>query len=293
MIVYEDISFGTTCDNQCEHCQPQDDTTSYTLAGLLGQVEGLDDVENLALVGGEPTLHDDLISFVSRIREQGARRIKLVSNARRLGDIDVLSQLTEVGCRVFEVKVEGSRPEVHDAVTGVAGSFEETLTGLENLLDLGRSEENEDTLLVAVRVGVRGANLGDLVPVVSLLTSLGVDRILFERKSTDFSMPKGALIVANALKVATLNRTWSQSEGFPPCIMKGCERHVSECLDPRPRPGEKPKGCQKCDYEPFCSGPPAGYARARGSKEFRAVSNAPYIEDIQRLSATRFSLDHA
>jgi len=289
MIFYRTISFGSACNNRCVGCEAEGDMTSPSLDGLIRQVDGLDNLENVAFLGGEPTLFSDLISLVSQIRARGAKRIKLVSNGRRLGDMDFLAGLVDAGCRVFEVKIEGSRPEVHEAVTGTRDSFGETLQGLENLGSLGRSAEYGDTLLVAARVGVTETNLGDLVPIVSLLTSFGVDRIVLACRSCDFSMADGAVMVTTAIKVATLNRTWAQSEGFPPCLMGGCERHVSELLDPRPRSGEKPKGCLKCDYEGFCGGPPARYLQERGPKEFRTVSGSSYLEDIRRLFAMRFA----
>lgn len=289
MISYRTIRFGSACNNRCVGCGAEGDMAGPSLDGLIRQVDDLEDLENVAFLGGEPTLFSDLISFVSQIRARGARRIKLVSNGRRLDDMNFLAGLVEAGCRVFEVKIEGSRPEVHEAITGVKDSFGETLEGLQNLGSLGRSAEHGDTLLVAARVGVTGTNLGDLIPMVSMLTSFGVDRIVLACRSCDFPMAEGAFVVSNAIKVATLNRTWAQSEGFPPCLMGGCERHVSELLNPRPHSGEKPRGCLKCDYERFCGGPPTRYLRERGSKEFRAVSGSSYLKDIGRLSTMRFA----
>lgn len=290
MIFYRTLFFGLTCNNRCVGCEAEGDMAGPSLDGLIRQVDGLENVENVAFMGGEPTLFTDVISLVSQIRDRGARRIKLVTNGRRLGDMNFLAGLVDAGCRIFEVKIEGSRSEVHDAVTRTTGSFGETLQGLENLCSLARSAGDRDTLLVAARVGVTGTNLGDLISIVSMLTSFGVDRIVLACKGCDFAMTDGAFMVTNAIKVAALNRTWAQSEGFPPCLMGGCERHVSELLDLRTRSGEKPKGCLKCDYEAFCGGPPAKYLRKKGSKEFRAVSGSPYSEDITRLWAMRF--DH-
>jgi hypothetical protein len=213
MLFYHKISFGSACDNRCVGCEAEDDTTSRTLDDLIRQVDGLDDLENVVLLGGEPTLHNDLISLVSYARKRSAKRIKLVTNGRRLSDMDFLVGLVEAGCRVFEVKLEGASPEIHEAVTGAGGSFGATMQGLENFGGLGQSEGYEDAVLVAVRVGVTGRNLADLVPTVSLLTSLGVDRIVLARRSCDFSMEEGSFLVANALRVATLNRTWSQWKG--------------------------------------------------------------------------------
>ena len=288
MISYHKISFGSDCDNQCVACYTDDDVTNRPMEDLVRQVDDLDDPSNVVLLGGEPALHDDLVSLISYIRNQGAKRIKLVTNGRRLRDMEFLTALVEAGCRVFEVKLEGASPEVHERATGTPYSFGETLQGIENLCGLRAAERYPKGLFLAVRAGVTVATLGDLIPLVGMLGSFGIDRITLARKSLDFSMIEGAQWVANALKVATLNRMWAQCEGFPPCLMKGCERHVTECLDAQYRPEEKPKGCQKCVYNPFCEGPPREYIEKAGAKEFKAVSTSPYLEDLKRLHAMRF-----
>ena len=107
MISYRTISFGSACNNRCVGCEAEGDMTSLSLEGLVRQVDGEDHLENLAFLGGEPTLFDDLLSLISQIRDRGAKRIKLVTNGRRLRDMDFLVSLVEAGCRVFEVKLEG------------------------------------------------------------------------------------------------------------------------------------------------------------------------------------------
>jgi sulfatase maturation enzyme AslB (radical SAM superfamily) len=286
MMCYQKISFGSECNNACVVCEAVDQTTGHDLDGLVRQIDSLTDPENLVLLGGEPTLHEDLTSLISHARRRGVRRIKLLTNGRRLAEVDFLTNLAEEGCRLFEVKVEGSSPAVHEAVTRTRGSFEETLQGLENLGVLARTEGYEDSIYVAARVVVTKENLEDLIALVSMLVSFEVDRIIFSRKTSDLPMSQGAQLVANALKLATLNRTWSVCEGFPPCLMNGCERHVSEFLQPIFYDGDKPKGCRKCDYIEICSGPPEDYVRERGAREFRAVSGSSFVEDIRRLART-------
>ena len=288
MLFYEKIFFGSQCDNACEYCETKEEAQTQSLEDIVQHIDLLDDPTNLLFSGGEPSLHSELLPAISYARKRGAKRIKMLSNGRRLADMDFLASLVEAGCRLFEVKLEGATPEVHDGATGVRDSFGETLQGIENLSAFGTDEEYPDGLFVAVRVGVGQANLGDLISLVGMLGSFGIDCITLARKSTDFPIREGAQWVANALKVATLNRTWAQSEGFPPCVMTGCERHVAECIDVRYRSGEKPKGCKKCVYETFCQGPPQDYIQKNGPKEFKAVTTSPYIDDMKRLHAMRF-----
>jgi len=287
MITYHRLFLGSQCDNDCLVCPARNDEKNRGLTELIHEFDALDDPENIELWGGEPTLHKDLVSLISYARSRGARRIKLATNARSLAEWDVLTSLAEQGCRLFEVKINGSRPETHEAVTGARGSFDQTIQGLQNLGTLSSSsKEYGSSIYVGARVAVCQANFEDLTSIVSLLISFGVDRIVLARRGSDFLLGEAAQMAANAMKVATLNRTWSVCEGFPPCLMKACEMHVAELIQPAIQERERLKACRACAYKDICGGPPEDYIRKRGSREFRAVSSSPYLEDLRHLLNT-------
>jgi len=253
---------------------------------LVAQVDALKNGENLELLGGEPTLHEDLLSLISYARRRGARRIKVVTNGRRLADADFLLHLVEEGCRIFEVKIYGSRSETHDAVTRVRGSLDETLRGLQNLGGISDAGGYEGDIYVGIRFGVTNTNLEDLIPAVALLISFSTDAIRFVRMGGDFPIVQAAQMVANAMKVAALNRVWSMCEGFPPCVMKGSETHLSELLQPVAFEKDKPKSCRKCIFAKICTGPPEDFT-GKGLREFGAVSASPYSKDLEYLLKMR------
>jgi len=159
--------------------------------------------------------------------------------------------------------------------------------GLENLVEANGTEEFEDALFITARIEVCKANLEDLAGVLGLVASLGVDRIVLMRRGTDFSMAHGAQIVSRVMRTATLNRLWSMCTGFPPCIMRGCERHLSELLEPVFSDCEKSDRCQTCVCRDICDGPPKDYVAQHGAEEFRPVTVAPYLEDVKHLAQTR------
>jgi len=284
MIVYQKLCLGPEGDDHCALCPVWDkETKRYDLTGLTRQVTALAEPENVELCGGESIPNKDLVSLISHARRQGVRRIKLLISGQRLADWAMLTELVEAGCRLFEVKIYGSRPETHEGITGQRGSFDHTLGGLQNLSALSGSGEYEGVIYVAARVGVTRANLEDLVPTAALLASLGVDRMILARGGNDLPMTQAAGVVGNAMRVAALNGVWCVCEGFPPCLMKGSEMHVAELLRPVPSEAKKPKGCRGCTYVDICSGPPKGVSSKGGSRAFRAVPSSPYVEDIRHL----------
>ncbi len=283
MITYHKLFLGSECNNDCEGCPVKDEEGTISVHTLMDQVDSLADPENLEICGGEPTLHRDLLSLIAHACSRGARRIKLVTNGRRLAEWDLVTSLVEQGCRLFEVKIFGSNPDTHETVTDRRGSFDETLQGLQNLASLCNSEDYADATYLEARVAVTRASLEDLIPMITLLVPFGVQRIILARQGVDFSMSESARIVANAMRVSALNRVWSVSEGFAPCLMNGCEMHIAELLRPVTSKEEKPRECRGCAYEDMCAGPPEEYALKQGLREFRPVSSSPYADDLKQL----------
>jgi len=290
MITYHQIFLGSHCNNECVACPSREREKACELNALTAQIDqidrldGLADCQNVALTGGEPLLYNGLFPLVAHARHKGAKRIKLVTNGRRLADQGFLERLLEEGCRIFEVKVFGSTAHTHDAVTGVWGSFDETMQGLNNLADISNFQEYQDAVFVTASIGVTRTNMQDLAATMGLASTLGADRIVLARRGADFPIAEGARIVSNVLRTATLNRVWSMCEGFPPCLMQGCEAHMAELLQPRLYPGDKPVGCRTCACRDICGGPPEDYASEHGTEEFVPVPVARYLDDVTYLA---------
>jgi MoaA/NifB/PqqE/SkfB family radical SAM enzyme len=140
---YVVISVWFGCNNHCTLCM---------LSGMRRNLPGLDfdtfrrvttaikregKFENLILSGGEVTTFDDLDKFARFAASLGwFKRIQIQTNGRRLGNKRYLDHLIACGINEFFVSVYGL-DAVHDAVTGVPGSFRETLEGLAHLKAYG------------------------------------------------------------------------------------------------------------------------------------------------------------
>ena len=283
MLSYEKICLGLRCNNLCVDCELPGDETRRSLNELVADLDALPNKENLELWGGEPTLHDDLVSLVSYACRRGAKRIKLRTNGRLLADGEMLDALVREGCRIFEVSLFGSNPDTHEAVTRTRGSFNETMAGFENLHAYSLEEGCEKAIYLTVRIGVTDENVDDLLATVSLLMSFGVDVVRFVRMGSRLNIIRGAQMVATAMKVASLNRIWSVCEGFPPCTMTGSETHLMEFIQPVRFTGDKPKSCSKCVFAGICTGPPEDYLGKHGPREFRAVATFPYLQGLEYL----------
>lgn len=133
----------------------------------------------LAFTGGEPLLREDLPEL---IRAAAAMRyaITLQTNAVLLGEADA-RMLGDMPTVRVDVSVYGARPETHDRLTGMRGSFAATRRALELL------RENGVPVLLKVTVG--DFNFGEIEDIALMADGLGVKAVfsslIFPRNDRD------------------------------------------------------------------------------------------------------------
>ncbi|MGE0785048.1 MAG: radical SAM protein [Sandaracinaceae bacterium] len=122
------IEIADRCNEVCVHC--------YQVQGTKGELETadwrqiLDELAELGVLvltisGGEATLRDDFLELVAYAR-QLKFAVKLYTNALRLDDA-MADELARLAVQEVQISLYSPRAEVHDAVTGVPGSFEKVV----------------------------------------------------------------------------------------------------------------------------------------------------------------------
>ena len=129
------IVLNSECDNACRWCYAK---------SVLSERErfAIEDVDwlhqflvslgctKVIFLGGEPTLHPDLAKALASAGRHGLRQT-IVTNGRRLGGEGFLAGLSaKPGCLDFIVSFEGASSGIHDSITQVPGSFEDSLRGV-------------------------------------------------------------------------------------------------------------------------------------------------------------------
>ena len=136
---YVSITLEFRCNLRCEHCmiegtmdwlEPQ---TPARFDELLAYNREHARWSGLILTGSEITLKKDLPELAVRARRSGFRHIRIQTHGMALARQDYCDTLVAAGVDEFFVSVPGHDPASHDLITGVPGSFEKTLRGLENL----------------------------------------------------------------------------------------------------------------------------------------------------------------
>ncbi len=133
-----DLAVTYRCNNDCSHCynaRPRDFselTTSdwKTVLDKLWQIG----IPHIVFTGGEPTLRNDLAELINHAEKNG-QITGINTNARRLKDPNYVSRLVDSGLDHVQITVESHLPVIHDSMVGARGAWQQTIAGLENVLD--------------------------------------------------------------------------------------------------------------------------------------------------------------
>lgn len=162
------------CNQRCRFCYNSDRVAS-TKASMsredfefaLKWIKEYYSPENtvIRLTGGEPTLHRDLVSFVSEIHRRDFRAL-LITNGTGFGKL--YPELKEYSHALqVQFSVEGHTKEIHEGITNGKGSFDRLLHAIE--LAKGTFQINTNTTLNKL-------NLPHIFDVFEFLKGIGVER---------------------------------------------------------------------------------------------------------------------
>lgn len=87
----------------------------------------------LTLTGAEVTLRRDLADMARAARDSGFEHVRIQTHGVRLADPAYCEELVAAGIDEYFVSVTAADAPTHDGITGVVGSFDRTMRGLENL----------------------------------------------------------------------------------------------------------------------------------------------------------------
>lgn len=136
---YVELTMHFKCNLKCEHCMIEG-TMDWLKPESMDQFERVlaqnaqrGTWRGLILTGSEVTLRSDLPQLARMARASGFEHVRIQTHGMRLADEAYCRELVEAGVDEYLVSVTAADAASHDAITGVPGSFERTLRGLENL----------------------------------------------------------------------------------------------------------------------------------------------------------------
>ena len=290
------VNVNFVCNERCVFCAAGLADGAMTVTDRRGGVT-LDDVkawtstdppgpqDEVAIAGGEPTLHAELLPIVRHLAGGGAA-VTLFTNGLKLADRSFARAVLAAGVTRVEIALFGATAASHEAVTR-RPSFDRTLRALEVLGGL----HDEATFTLEVRLLVARHCYRENPDIVRLVAARlpGVDAISLNRLILSRDAVDAGAAVSWAQARAAVNETARlirehgfefRYEAVPLCVYAGdnaafvaaavarrrslgpAAKPALRYLDPRSAAGQivgelrdplgLPRACRVCDLLPHC-----------------------------------------
>lgn len=174
------------CNSKCIMCSqpPKNKDDKYLLDDAFELIQLIDKNEkSLGISGGEPTLYGmDLVVLINKCYELLPNTIlHILSNGRLLNNKLWLSYLKNIKHQklIWGIPVFSSIPQIHDEITGIPYSHNETINGLYNLAIAKQRIELRVILLKPVIDNLKelGYFISRSLPFVSIISFMGIEPI--------------------------------------------------------------------------------------------------------------------
>lgn len=291
-----DIKIGFLCNNRCLFCvqgNKRDKIGNKSFEEVMNQIdEAIKDCSDVVFTGGEPTVHKDFLKFVNYARKLGFKNIQIQTNGRLFAYRDFCLESIKNGASEFCIAIHGHNAKVHDNLTCSAGSFKQTVKGIENIRSLGKE--------VVTNTVITKTNFRYLSEIANLLVNLDVSQFQFAfphaigRAGENFRLiiPRIKDVipyVKKGLDIGISAKRRVMTEAIPFCFMTEYEEQIAERIIPEAKVFDadfvvdgyskyrKDKGkmkgtsCKKCNRYKICEGSWKEYPEKFGWKEFKPV----------------------
>jgi MoaA/NifB/PqqE/SkfB family radical SAM enzyme len=284
MVPYKRIFVGSSCNNSCLYCNEKIKASQPDILTLSESLLHNDPIDSIELYGGEPLIRKDFFNILDTARSRGYKRIKLVTNARPLADIHTAVKSVEFGCYLYEVKIHHFTAAIHDFITQVGGSLQQTVEGLTNLRRIKTLHNAAFSAFISLRIVLSQKNIEDLTRILLAFIPYRIDRFILSFDDSELELSTALPHLKNAIDLAILNRVWVMTQKIPPCCMRGFEHHVSELYGQTPGDYSKADICKSCPLNEGCSGLASSYADTYGFNDLQPVDeNEKLVTDIRNL----------
>jgi radical SAM protein len=147
------------CDLACKHCrasaQPLAHPSQLNTAEATNLIDQIADLQVPLFVftGGDPLKRPDIFQLIEHAAKRGVHSA-LTPSATPLLTRDAIFRMKDAGLARLAVSLDGSVPEIHDSIRGIAGTWERTVEALH--------WANEASLPIQVHTVVSRLNIADL-----------------------------------------------------------------------------------------------------------------------------------
>jgi len=280
------------CNNNCVSCisnravlKQKKEPSIEEIKRWVDKIEK--NADHIGITGGEPTLRKDLFEILSYIRERHPQHyIFLVTNGRMFCYERYVQKLANLNLNRNEtpyfdlfrigVALYSHIPEIHDLITRVPGSWDQTVQGIKNL--------TKYNLKVELRIIVNKFNYKILPETAKFIVNEfhNLDRIVFinmailgnafiNKDKIAIKYSDAVPHVEKAVDILIKNKMNVKTFHFPLCIIKRKYWKIAKGITKEESDLTFVKQCKECVYKNDCARIWKSYPYIMGTSEFHAI----------------------
>ncbi len=173
-----EVNIGKLCNNSCIFCanglvsKEENRFTEFEKIREEIQKAYNDGFRSLGFLGGEITIHPDVIRIIEYAKGIGFTRIALCTNGRRLSDLSFAKKIVNAGATRFMISIHSHREETENYLNGRKNAFKEKIQGIKNLIDIDSKRRIEHG--ISLNTCIHSLNHTELDRFIIFFSDLGI-----------------------------------------------------------------------------------------------------------------------
>ncbi len=264
------------CNNNCISCIFDTRMNKYMGTPYLKEIkrviEKVPEGEYLAFTGGEPTLREEFFDILKMARQRHPKKyLFVVSNGRAFSDKKFVKKLKELNLGNFMIGIAlyGHNAEIHDSITRVKGSWNETMKGIENLLNAGFNVELRVIVLTEIAEIVKKKFFK--IKRIVFINMKYTGNAFINRKKIFVKYSKAAIEAQKAFDALEGTKIETRLYHFPLCLLEEKYRKAASGITKQSRELTLLEKCNECSLKEECPQIWKTYLPLAGESEFKPV----------------------
>lgn len=185
----------------------------------------------LVISGGEATIHSDFIEIIKIGKKIGYKKIQVISNGRMFSYSGFLNKAIKAGLDEITFSIHGHNAELHDSLTSVKGSFEQTINGIKKALkkkiivncDIVLNKQNiiyfPKIIILLLDMGVREFDLLQIMPFGNAWEN---------KKEMIYDLNENIQYIKEGIEIGKKRGATIWTNRFPPEYLEGYEEYIQD-----------------------------------------------------------------
>ncbi len=173
-----EVNIGKICNNACIFCAngviSKEENRFVEFEKIKSEIKKAysEGFRSLGFLGGEITIHPDVIRIIEFARDTGFRRIAICTNGRKLSDINFAKRLVTSGVTRFMISIHSHIESIENYLNGRKNAFSEKIKGISNLVHINKKFHIEHG--ISLNTCIHNLNYKTLEEFIVFFKKLGI-----------------------------------------------------------------------------------------------------------------------